>query len=45
MTTSTKRARDYNKRKRDQGLVRVYFWIKPEHKERVRKYLRRFGAV
>lgn len=33
--TPTERKRDERKRKRDQGLIQIQLWIKPQYKERI----------
>jgi two-component SAPR family response regulator len=42
--TTNQRKADERARKRERGLIKVEYWIRPEHKDKLNRYVKRLSA-
>jgi hypothetical protein len=42
--TTNQRKADERARKRERGLIKVEYWIRPEHKDKLNRYVKRLSV-
>jgi len=42
--TINERVDKHRKAKRERGLIKVEYWIRPEHKDKLNRYVKRLSA-
>jgi hypothetical protein len=42
--TINERVDTFRKKKRAEGLIKVEYWIRPEHKDKLNRYVKRLNA-